>query len=285
MARTGIGVKAFLPHQQWPAVGSQWPAYNVESDQAQGLVAWWPTLASANQRSIRDLLAGGHHASLSSGVAWAWDQTLGWVMEFTGGGTADNITITDHADLQIAGGDFSFAFWFAYTQASDIFSRFINYRYAGDNGYGFQLYAGNPGRIAFHVRRGGVESHARTTTMLTPNTLTLVTGVMRGAVPYIYINGVDATFDAGGSTINTPNLQLGAPSLTNELVGLIGGVRLHDCALTDAEAWNLHDPATRWELHEIPRHTWAMRWVEPAAPPPVAGGYMTPWRGWWGGVQ
>ena len=69
MPYPGVGFP--IPPFSWPHVGRQWPEYNLESEQAEGLAVWWPTLASAGASLVRDLKLGSQ-AGVVSGTNWSW---------------------------------------------------------------------------------------------------------------------------------------------------------------------------------------------------------------------
>ena len=120
----------------------------------------------------------------------------------------------------------------------------------------------------FHIIRNGASGGTST---LPSNRWVHVLAVIGQGIGRVYFDGVLdlSSGGAGGATTNnTAGSDVALMTIsTSNVGGLVHDPRIYNRVLTAAQAWNLHDPATRWELYEIPRHNWAVRWV--GAPPGV----------------
>ena len=71
-------------------------------------------------------------------------------------------------------------------------------------------------------------------------------------------------------TISTTRIARRNDTTTWHWSGRLADARIYNRALTDAQAAALYNRKTRWELYQIPRHTWATRWVSAAPAIPIA---------------
>ncbi len=183
------------PFQEWPHIGRQWPPHNVESDQAEGLVAWWPTLASRGERALRDL--SGHNPLPLTGAGWTSLPAIGAVADYDG---TDDYAGID-APISTLQDDWAMAVWAQWDViSSDNYDGHMLVYNGDDNaGYGFG-YRNVAGTYEFAALFGGV---IWVEFGMTPviDTLYHFLVTRRGGTTYGYVNGVQQS----GTAANTPN--------------------------------------------------------------------------------
>jgi len=252
-----------IPAFQWPHVGRQWPAWNIESDQAEGLQAWWPTLASKDAPILRDMLAD-RDGSIPTGWGWGYDSVAGPYISVPGTGAAPGIRPSDGASL---GG------WAATTIA--VWCR-LNTGSAPDypgilakNGCYAMAYQHSTANLYFSITGTGggtgwinhVSSH---------NVDHLYVLTYDSADAKLYEDGIyiKTDSDASGPVVDNANgLYIGEREFGAAfMLGRFYEARFYNRAFNASQNWQLQDPATRWELYQIPRHVWRLGVV---APPPA----------------
>lgn len=269
MPHPGVGFP--IPPFEWPHVGRQWPPYNIESDQAEGLLAWWPALASHRAPRLRELLRYGQETTAGAGFGWVTDPDLGPCMQFAN----DDGRVTAIRDYGLTGADtFSTSIWFRPTTiiaatTHDIFDSddFEGWHECGS----FFIYAWGSRQIKAEYR----DDTATYRSLTGPGTVvdTLYNAIFVNDPPgtRLYVNGVLAdsrAADKVSSTSAIGEMTFGAlQDGATPFIGNIGGIRLLDIAVGDALAFSMHHPATRWELHQLPRRLWRLGVVAP--PPPT----------------
>lgn len=274
MPRPGLGFPT--PPFEWPYVGSQWPPYNIESDQAEGLVAWWPTLASRGATMLQDLAGHGYHGAFKGPgePAWVFDAERGFVLDFDG--VDDQVSVLSNLGL----GAIDITIFFrVYVPTTSEQGAFINIGDVGIAGDGFGIGVGD---AASFENTGNVGNNLA---LLYNGLRWIPTGTNIGTGWH----DIAVTLDANGypeaflDGISVYSDSTGAPATPLDDYFYIGGYvtgiydRHPDCLIDDiraynrrppnAEIWQLHDPSTRWELHQLPRHLWRLGAIAP--PPPT----------------
>ena len=250
-----------IPPFQWPHVGRQWPAYNVESDQADGLMAWWPTLASAGSNILRDLIAGEYNADSVNGAVIIPTAQLGPAM------------VLDGTDQYFDCGATPF------TQNS---SRTVTAWVRNRGGTGVRVICGTvdatPDRCpalylnnrVFSWEYGTDTGNATAITFTDYEWYRVALSYTTAGAVTVHCNGQEVDTGAGGALgVNAISFLWGAysnngtPSLY--WLGDIGDCRVYDGVRTGAR--QLSDMEMPWELYQIPRRLWRLGAIAP--PPPT----------------
>ena len=246
---------------------------NRASPQAEGLVAWWPTLASAGANVLRDLGGRGHNLTqpvAGKRPAWRSDSEQGHVLDYE----HDNgqyFTIPNNADLQTGDIDFTVALW-ANTE-SFWGAQVLAAKLEAGPLYEWDLMIFADGQVRFRIWNGaGVEGTADSTTHgpMTLGQWYLIIGWHDAAsnIVGIEVNGVGdtaATTDVPSSTL--ADFTIGA--YANDLFGSsydgkIASTMFWRRVLSPAIRRSLWPPQTRWELHRPrTRRVWVLA---PGAP-------------------
>lgn len=250
-----------IPPFEWPRVGRQWPQYNIESDQAEGLVAWWPTLASQGENRLRELISGVVNCSLSGPPTWL-SSSLGYVLDYDGGDFADTgVEEIRGVDLFCDGTQpFSVVVWarVATNNTGTVFSR----AEAVSANRTFQLFVSGgitQGEVSVILRGTENFSGVRIDDGVFHQHIVTYDGVTANH----YLDGslIDAGLGIGAAAENVgQRIIIGAR--TNGagflLTGQVGGSRIYDRALAGAGARALWAKETRWELCRLPRRMWVL---------------------------
>lgn len=221
---------------------------NCHSPQARGLVGWWPALGQDNPELRRDY--SGHHWHLRQGNSptLVANAPMGQMGSFVVGssqyyqGASSHVyqrPITLTAWATLASSNTGSALW-----VGD----------AASGSYYASCYFATTPTI-------GVLQRSTTTVLETAscslNTLYFVAARIASSTSLeLFVNGryvsVDTT-DSGANNLNINAAAIGrfgdsSPSFYHD--GLIGDVRLYNRLLSDAEIWQLYNPATRWDLYQ-----------------------------------
>lgn len=213
---------------------------NRESPQADGLIAWWTPLATRSSNLLLDLISWNNTIKVGTPII-SPSQYLGMTSVHTN---------TDYYDLdsQITiSGMYSIAVWVR-TDTDKSYNGIcgpssINEYYAIDPVDGSN----------FLVRRGsGYDSFTITNmTVLGTWVHLIITEDTNGAD--LYVNGgmktATASISPGTSRIITRLCRFGG-STTYNLEGAWADFRIYDHKLSEAEAYQIYAPETRWELYK-----------------------------------
>lgn len=257
--------------QVWPRVGGQWPTYNIESPQADGLVAWWPTI-TAGESILHDRTYRGIDGSFPGGTknpSWINSQ-VGMVLDYDG--SDDYIDLGNVSLLDPGLGSFTA---FAWIWASSVHSmRIVQKRGTGAWGSqaGWQL-----SWVAGHWGNSGVDdgsNYVRITDLQdftwADSTWHLITMRWDAVAEHIdlFRDGIDqglanSTEGAIGSISSARNATIGAAwndaaTQAQWFNGMIGDVRYYNVWLADSEIYEHYVPTTRFDLYQIPRRVWAI---------------------------
>ncbi len=257
------------PHFGWPTVSFE---INRESQQARGLLAWWPTLGSRGTNVLREQGGRGHNGTFPGGAAnpaWAQDSRRGSVLEFIANDYIPVVTITQNYT------QLSWAAW-VYTR-QDIRQAFLGEQPgAADSAYIWLIESGHvSGGWAVDVFSGAA---ARQTifSLVDPalNTWYHVAVTFDAATNLImYINGQQLfSVPAVIANVRLTNVMTIGANDTDFVNGFIGDMRFASVVWTSSEVWRQF--ANPWDLYETPRRMWAR---SPFLP--ERGVYRGAWRG------
>lgn len=247
-----------VPSLEWPNVGSRWPTYNLESSQADGLLAWWTTCATQNWKSLRDPV-GGDIARFPGGGAdpsWTVDVELGQVLDFSGSGgehlqSGTNTVLAPPVTFVARG----------YIRSTAAYDGIMYSR--GTHVLGMHL-SNNATQLAYtwdsdHFSWAG--GPAITTGVLGVWAFVLAS-VSQAILYQVTASGVTSGIRASSHTASQTldDLRLGQDEFgdARTIDGRFDDFRLYDKALNSIDLESIFDYRTRWHLHQIPRRVWAV---------------------------
>jgi len=247
---------------------------NRDSEQAEGLVGWWPTLGSRGQNVLRDYSGRARNGIFGGTPIHITNAELGVGIQFEDvGGDYINVGAISEPSNAI-----TLVSWVRTGSGSqDDFGVYV----------GKQV-AGGPPYLSYGLREstsvGGAQSGFFVTIsnvfrdagqyVLSANTVYCLVGTWRsGDNLRYYVNGVQqlVTAAAYSGTITYNNIYptlIGRSNLDNASVNAtIFDTRIYNRALTVEQARQLYDPQTRWELYRplIPRRRYYVAAAAPAA--------------------
>lgn len=210
---------------------------NRQSEQARGLVGWWPmrgAIVAQDQVGVNPLntfIDIPVPCALPSGLPGAWTGLVGayWSSQFQDVYPTDSITLSARFVALTAAADQCVI---AYTNGSnfplivDLQSSTTLRAFRGDGAYAIAsgAYAGL-----------GLE--------------TLVTATASGGSIWLYVNGLLQSTATGAGT----GFSAGQNVTTNRsgrIDGQLADLRIYNRVLSAPEVWALYDPATRYELYQ-----------------------------------
>lgn len=257
-----------IPPFQWPHVGRQWPLYNVESDQAEALEAWWPTLASHDGASVlQDFSGHGHHAEIEANAAWLNTPQLGLALDTSGDGAA---IVPEGNTLDPPQGSITLSIWVYYATSEP--SRHI---IAKSDAWGAST---QRWFLKFQYANVQWGSTLETITCGTADVgaLTLYTLTDDGTNTRLYKNGLLVDTDGSLTFDNDTGskVALGKAAQTGTyLDGWLADPRIYRRVLSPAEVYQLYDPLTRWELYKPLLRQWQAS-ISGAAPVTIQVGTL-----------
>jgi Concanavalin A-like lectin/glucanases superfamily len=249
-----------------------WPLLlNRDSDQAQGLVGYWP-MVSAGGGNLWDLSVKKYVGAINGTVVWGRGNGGGKCLVYDGVGVRVNCGNV----LDQSSGSFSYGAWVNYSGNVTQNTPSIMGKQATSNtltGYNLNLLKSNGspansikanvsdgttsvGVAALQANNDGKWHLALVTVDRIANLLTLyVDGISQGTA---------STAAIVGSMSNTNPLSfgyrydgLGAGDSANYLLGSTEGHLFYNYAVPASIAWSLYAPPTRWQLRWQPgRRTW-----------------------------
>ncbi len=223
-------------------------ALNSNSQQARGLVGWWPPIAAHGKNGLVDLAHGAAGTVFDTGNSWAVEAAGGNVVNYDASANcrmATNITYNNSA--------YSYAVWANPFTAVNNNSKYVCFENTSDR------------RNIGLIQRTSVyywwsfagaetpESGTAASVLTTLHTWSHVVLTHDGVTQNIYLNGV-----LGKSVTNTPGaadaFYIGGygGATTVNFSGNIGDLRVYDRVLLADEVWQLWAPQTRWELYAPP---------------------------------
>lgn len=238
-------------------------APNLWSEQATGLLHWWPFVDGAGGARVLDLGPRGQHGTLV-GPTWAADPDgepdADTVLSFDG----SNDYVNCGTLIQPTGSQWSYSAWVYPTDVTGFDAGQDQIAGAGYNGVGTGLALGwsfgtFPGYLGFISYESGPGVHgARSSKLWGSGDLHKwwhVGGSWDGSAYRLYINGVEDTVAVSSQTNpyqSSVRFCLGCQdqngTLAQFLTGRLFDVRVYRRALPRPVWWQMFDPATRWDL-------------------------------------
>ena len=237
---------------------------NRDSPQAQGLVAWWPTLDSAGANVLRDFGGRGLNGAFPGGTAnpsWVGDGQFGNVLSFDGEDDriqiANSSSLTNHAQFTAGG-------WF-YVKSWGNWARIINKDDFGGNDRWYISHNNGSGRLFATLMTpamGGVQAQVYQGNVLLLNQWNHIAYIYDGSSLKLFVNGVSDI----GSTVETPfgsytgtsSILIGGKgNAVESMAGYTADTRIYNRALSTAEVWQQWAPQTCWDLYRpLVRRLW-----------------------------
>ncbi|MCK5605547.1 LamG domain-containing protein, partial [Candidatus Pacearchaeota archaeon] len=221
---------------------------NRESLQAQGLVVWWPMLASHGANMLHDLVNSNN--GVFNGVPiWKSDSQFGFVLDLDG--TDDFVQNNDSFLSQITLlSPWTMAHWIIYDSLVG-FSLGMSLAYRGGDDYASIGTSGSSTKIASAAKTPGTGATVSTGVWYHQ------TLVWDGTDLYSYLNGVfDYSVTPTSAIIwaDLDTLVQGATIISGgsnaEVDGRVVDGRLYNRQLSAIEIYQLYAPQTRWELYQ-----------------------------------
>lgn len=269
MARTSIAAPAFTPPFAWPRVGSQWPIYNVVSEQADNLEGWWPTLGKETVY-LKDYTRNAFSITTAVGASVIHDPEMGGGVSI-GSSNGDRLEHPDEALLSDLS-EFTLSGWFRCPNTSGSRILVCKWGITDQLEYAIRL-TGNS--IYLYVNTGGVSGTTDSVQLASTwsvNELYFIAATYKDPEMVIYLNGKldnSNTHSLGGSTADsTSPINIGGRNWStayDPFNGNLFDVRISLVARTADEIERMYNKRTRWELYQSPRHLWAIRFVAVAA--------------------
>lgn len=234
---------------------------NWESEQAQGLIGWWPLTPAFGIRAY-DLVKKAMAPQGSTGLSVSdlvSNPTLGRMNAFSSNnkyydiGTAYQvslpITLTAWVILTSTAGRAFLGT--AMSPANHAGALISAKRISGTSGGAEATYGANTSATS-----SGRRSKEGATNLAT-NTLYFLSASIRGATDMsVYVNGVDdggSYSGSGGAMVNTGNGWIGhAGSAASVGAAQLGDCRIYSGNKTAAQHFRMYDPKTRWDLYWQP---------------------------------
>ena len=244
-----------------------------DSPQAQGIVAWWPTLGSAGANVLRDFGGRGFTGTFNGTLAWQVDNMMGAVPNYDG---ATTYVTTNKALIPLTG-NFTITQWFSSTNTVTNAHLVTQYEAVIPTASGRFLTEVN--RVSqkygcFHGSGAGVITSAASFSTAGPNLMVIRRA---GNTFSLFLNGVQdastGSSDVGiQDTATWIGVGRGIPNF-GYFPGQIGDIRIYNRALSAAEVWQQWAPESRFDLYRpLLRRLWTV--------PSVAGWAFNPvWDG------
>lgn len=248
MPHPGVGFP--IPPFSWPHVGRQWPEYNIESDQAEGLMAWWPTLASAGAGVLRELSGRFEPLVGVNSPSWDIDVKMGPVPYFNDSSyfiTAGNVPTPDYVTISL---------WIKIITKDS----WEQYWTIGSNRLRNTTVAVPPFSIRAHIYSTAGNVQVTAVASQNVDTWQLYTVTFDGAFVRIYCDGLLANSGVLGGTWlpGAVPFWLGAGPDVPMSDGWLADPRVYGRALPPALIWQMAHPPTIWELHRPPPRRWVL---------------------------
>lgn len=231
---------------------------NRNSPQADGLVGWWPSLASRGGSVLRDLVYGNNGA-FTGDTNWQSNPEIGAWLDFDGAGDHVQMADRDEYSLNTTGGLTVCAWAAVDTQ----FTRSVIVSKGAASNYEWALKFENSTnlKVFMWTLAGSNYLTATSSTTYVMGTLyhTAFTAILDTEVR-LYENAVEVANDisSSGSYGNgTSVVRIGERGDgQDDLNGRVGGIRIYNRSLYPAEIWQLYAPETRWDLYLPIQRIW-----------------------------
>lgn len=223
---------------------------NRRSQQANGLIAWWPTLGSRGAGLLRDF-AGRFNLAPTAGPTWLADD-FGLVTAMDGASSQYWSITNTGLDPYLGASSFTITCWVNRLTTAD------NKKIWGKVSAGFVGPALRVDTTAtlFQYRDSSATARTVSTVALTSGAWALVACIFDADAALVGIqinNRARVTASVAGFTFvsTTQKFTLGQiGSNADYFTGRLADVRIYNRVLTEAEVWRMWDPATRWELYQ-----------------------------------
>lgn len=247
------------PTLTFPTAIETWPPYNIESDQFNGLVAWWPHSNNASQIILFDEISGYDMVFGLSGTTppdWFYDSEFGTVLDYSTEGDDRALFIQQVIRNERP---LSMSAW----HNSDVGANRVLIGVANSAVNNRYMYLGRKDFVLVSSSGVGVATHTGTETQWTwQHTV----GVEAAA------NERHCYFNGGNKATNTTSVANMVDGATRTAIGWIGRLssnqlfynrfmtdaRIYKRVLTDADVAAMYDPATRHELYEKPQRIYSL---------------------------
>lgn len=240
---------------------------NRDSPQADGLVLWMPHGGGDPGTSRHVDRVRGLTFTKGGTPTWVLDGERGWSMLFddasseyleTGHGVPTGLPLTISA-----------RFYTDRNNANQVIAGLADASLA--NGWHALWVRDNTKLQCFTFDTGDAQRFAESSAAVTINACEYGCGVWAASNDRrVYLNEAKNTdtADGAGRTLNVTSIaRISDSSPGYYFSGSVYDLRIYNRALTDAEVWQIYDPATRWELYKPTRRLWQ---AVTAAPPPTA---------------
>ena len=233
---------------------------NWASPQAANLVAWMPVLSDGNGPVLRERIRG---VSLAAAGDYAWASGERNAAFQTNG---TNAYASVAVPLSVLTDQMSMSCWINPSTLPQQTALFLN---NGTSSVGWGICIGpNANNDVLGVLANGRYWNSSGWSFPAAGAWYQVTVTRRHPNWRYYVNGVLVNTSANTDPPYTPttSFYVGYGAFAGRFwAGLLSDVRVYNRALSDADAWQLYDPATRWELYQPMRRMW----VGTSTPPPV----------------
>lgn len=247
-----------MPLPSWPF------AINSNSPQANGLVSWWPWLASRGA-VWRDLKGIVNLAPTGSPTQRPAD-TMGWCTSLVGTSSQRWTGTSTQLDAVIAGNQqWTAVVWVRQASATSNKWLLSKYNLSTFRGIDFRV---DPSNLYLQITdTGGTVRQPVLPWTLATGAWTLVSCGMR-ANQQVFIKAntkasVVADLSSYTFAANTDAFTVGG--VTNFFTGDVAEVRIYNRGLSDAELNAMYIPETRWDLYRQPRRYYYAPHVAAAA--------------------
>lgn len=224
---------------------------NTSSPQANGLVAWWPMMDSRGITGpVRDLVAGRFPMTQINSPTWVNDSQFGSCLLFD---DASSEYIRYSGGI-VGSPPFTISAWFRIDAAAA--TQVVYCESQQFSGQFWRLYIdGNDLRLYWHVKGVGHAICSTANNSISLNTWQHGCAIEAASNDHVlFLDGSNRDTNADDqSPTNIWGTGIGA-RYDNVPDGFISGritdIRVYNRVLSDAEVYQLYDPATRWELYQ-----------------------------------
>lgn len=233
-----------LPKPVWPYV------LNVDSDQAEGLVNWWPGDPSGNE--MFDLSGRANNLLFNNGAKLSYGQDRGQSLSVASASSQ----FAESSVVSVVGMPLTLCGWVNPATLGNN-RQMMGIYTAGQNAGRFTIIINLSGNIQTVQVDNSVASSSASGGAITAGIWWHILAIWRSTTSReAWINGVqvgtDATSLGATSGMNRTSLGRGRSDTPNYTNGLLEDCRVYNRALNPAEIWDIFEPQTRWELRYQP---------------------------------
>jgi hypothetical protein len=222
---------------------------NTASQQARGLIGWWPFLASRHAPRLFDLSGRGFHGTLTNGPTWGADATMGAALSLDGSNDYVDCGVVSNLGLT---GDcaFTFSVWVNPSALTND-GAWLSY----GNGPNNKVIALATNGTVFRVIHFANDNNFATAVTLNVWQLVTLTYDPNTSTETLYVNGIaKETWTPSNLNMAAGDvLTIGKASWAGVVAAAckIGEARIYNRPLTPGEVWRMYAPGTRWELYQL----------------------------------